>query len=253
MGALDGLVAIITGSGKGVGRGEALALAKAGAKVVICSRTQGDIDETIKQVEAAGGTAIGVRCDVMDDAQQTHLVKQCVATFGRIDILVNNAHHMGAWLHPIEEWTAEEMDIQWQSGPRAAFLLMKKCFPYLKVRGGRVINTSAPSGHGVFTGLAGYSMVKEAIRSLTRCAAREWGVYGITVNNISPMAFSDASQRNSGGDGDLEAIYDMLRMPIRGMGDPEFDVGAAVVYLASPQARMVTGLTLGVDGGSAML
>lgn len=95
-------------------------------------------------------------------------------------------------------------------------------------------------------------MVKEAIRSLTRCAAWEWAVWHHRKRYQPYGFFSNASRRNTGSEGGLEALYDMLRMPMRGTGDAEFDVGAAVVYLTSPHARMVTGLTLGVDGGSAM-
>lgn len=249
---LSGKVAIVTGAGKGLGVGEALALAKEGAAVTVCARTLADVENTAQQIEAVGGRAHATRCDVRDREQVQRVVDETLAAFGRVDVLVNNAQ-MVYGPQPIETWTDEQMRATWESGPLASWQFMQACFPHFQTDGGRVINFCSPAGHGRMLGYAGYSMAKEAIRSLTRCAAREWGRYRITVNAISPIAMSAAAQERYADPELQEAMFEQFGAALRQFGDPEADVGRAVVYLAGPDGRHITGCTLSVDGGAAML
>jgi NAD(P)-dependent dehydrogenase (short-subunit alcohol dehydrogenase family) len=252
MGVLNEKVAIVTGAGKGIGEATAYALAKEGARVTVVARTLEDVEATATQVEKLGSEALALRCDVGNRDDVTAAVDACLERFGRLDILVNNAQTT-FWAHTVEEWTDEEMRVTWQSGPLGTWHFMVAALPHLKERGGRVVNFVAPAGHGIIDGFAGYGMAKEAIRFLTKCAAREWGKYNINVNAISPIAFSAASAINVPTQADRDALFDTLRSPIRRFGDPEADVGRSIVFLCGPDSGMITGCTLGVDGGCAML
>src|SRR5262249_11302795 len=157
--------------------------------------------------------------------------------------LVNNAQivHGPA---PIEGWTEPQIRACWESGPLASWHFMVASFPFMKLEGGRVINLCSAAGHGRKLLFVGYSMAKEAIRSLTRCAAREWGQYKITVNAVAPMAASALSDRMFSSEAEQNAMFDEIGVALRQWGDAELDVGRAVVYLAGPDGRHVTGCTL---------
>jgi len=252
-GVLEGKIAIVTGASQGVGRGEALALAKEGAKVAVLARRPEGVAAVAREIEALGHEALAITCDVRSTDQVKAAVAQVVARWGTIDILVNNAQIIHA-PHAFEDWTETEMRESWESGPLGTWAFMLACFPYMKERGGRIINTVSATGHGnPGSRLCGYASAKEAIRSLTRTGAREWGKYGITVNAVSPMAqtettvrvFPTEEQRMAvlrGGGPTLTARW----------GDAEADIGRAVVYLAGPDAEIVTGCLLPVDGGCAI-
>jgi NAD(P)-dependent dehydrogenase (short-subunit alcohol dehydrogenase family) len=250
---LEGKVAIVTGASKGVGRGEALALAKEGAKVALIARGFDGVVEVGKEIEELGGSALPIACDVciVDDVNRA--VESVVATWGTVDILVNNAQIQVA-PHPMETWTEDELRPVWESGFLGSWAFMVACLPHMKDRGGRIINTCSVTGHGNFTGRVGYAATKEAIRSLTRTGAREWGKYNITVNSISPMALSDTIERVYPTEEERLALLRDGPSVLKGRwGDAERDVGRAVVFLAGPDAELITGCTLGVDNGSAML
>lgn len=252
MGILDGKVAIVTGAGKGLGEGEAYALAREGAAVVAIARTLADVERTARAIEGFGGRALALTCDVRKQADAAAVVRATIERFGRLDILVNNAQ-ITYQAHPLEQWSDEEMRATWESGPLGSWYFMVEAVPHMKKNGGRIINFCSPAGHGAIHGFVGYSMAKEAIRSLTRCGAREWGKYGITVNVISPVAMSAAGREFFDTPEKQEALFNQLGSAIRQFGDPELDVGRSVVFLAGPDGRHITGCTLSVDGGSAML
>lgn len=250
MGVLDGKVAIVTGGAQGIGRAEAVALAKEGAAVTVIDYR--GVDETVQTIEALGlpdGRVMGMRCDVRKSDEVARVVSETVSRFGPVDILVNNAHKL-TMPHGVEEWTEQEMMEQWESGPFGTWLFMKQCFPHMKGRGGRIINTASSAGYGAYSGYTGYAATKEAIRSLTRTAAREWGKHGITVNAIAPAA------RTSGAEGAMDEAAEAKLNELFALGrwgDPEKDIARTVVFLAGPDAAYLTGNTVSVDGGLAML
>jgi NAD(P)-dependent dehydrogenase (short-subunit alcohol dehydrogenase family) len=251
MGVLDGKVAIVTGASKGIGRGEALALAKEGARVAVVARGDGVI-AVAEEIEALGGTALPIRCDVRVVEEVDRAVTGVVAEWGRVDILVNNAQIMFA-PHPLEEWTEEQMRATWESGLLGSWAFMVACLPHMKVSGGRIVNTVSAAGHGTSTLRAGYSATKEAVRALTRVGAREWGQYGITVNAISPMAKSDIIDELWSEEEQLAILKGGGPVLTERWGEPERDIGRAVVFLVGPDAELITGCTLSVDAGGAMI
>ena len=247
---LDGQVAIVTGSGRGIGRGEAIALAREGARVTVLSRTPADLESVVGEIETLGGAALAVQCDVSVRSQVDAAVAKTLDAFGQIDILVNNAQQIPN-PHPLEEWTDEEMRLMFESGYVGTWNFMQACFPHMKTRGhGRIINTCSASGFGRVGGWSAYGAAKEAIRALTRFGAMEWGVYGITVNVIAPSAISPFVLDHYPDEESQQALLAQFGVSIRRFGDPEADAGRVVVFLAGPDAGFVTGCTLSVDGGA---
>lgn len=239
--------AIVTGAGRGLGRGIALALAKEGARVACIGRTVSSLEETARLVEAHGVAACAVRCDVTSRADVTAAVAQVASAFGAIDILVNNAmdhHHQ-----PLEEITEAELDRAVRSSLYGSVFFMQACFPYLRRRGGAVVNFASAGGTEGWPGQAAYAAAKEAVRGLTKSAAAEWGPLGITVNAVAPMGLSDAFAAWYEGLDDAEKTAQLERVPLRRFGDGERDIGAAVAFLAGPDAAFITGRTIFVDGG----
>ena len=243
MGALDGKVAIVTGAARGVGRGIALALGRAGAKVAIADLRPAT--GVIGELEAQN--VFARICDVRSSAQVNDFVAAVADRFGTVDILVNNA--IATKIVPIAEVDDDSIELALSTGPAATLYFMRACYPYL-VGGGRVINLRSGSETQGLRGHAAYIAAKAAIGGITRVAAREWGRDGITVNAICPFALSESVQEEfSQRPGALEGVLRQLSIPRT--GDPEQDIGRAVVFLADPGSSFITGCTLMVDGGGS--
>lgn len=241
MGKLDGRVAIVTGSGQGIGKGEAIELAKEGAKVVLATRTVSRAEDVQKEIEAFGGEAFAIACDVKDPEQVKNVVAKTVEKYGTVDILVNNAQQF-IWETPLMEYTDDDMDMIFKSGFLAAFHFMKEVFPIMAEKGkGAIINTGSAAGTLGSAGAVAYASNKEAIRALTRVAAREWGPLGIRCNNICPVV-------------DTVSMTDIQRqvlpqMAAQGRIPSAEEVGKVVVFLASDDSSALTGYTLNADAG----
>jgi NAD(P)-dependent dehydrogenase (short-subunit alcohol dehydrogenase family) len=247
MGVLMDKVAIVTGAGQGVGRGVALALAAEGARVVVLGRTRSKCDAVVAEIAARGGEAIAIECDVEQRDQIEASVQQTADRWSRIDILVNNAQTKV--YTSIRKMSDDDMDTMWRSGPMAAFRFMQVCFPYLRDSTGCVVNMGSGSSILPHGAMSGYAMTKEAVRVVTRVAAIEWGRFGIRVNAICPLAQTPGlDEFDSAAPGAMaESVLPLV--PLGRLGDPEADIGRAVVYLAGPDGSYITGTTLMVDGG----
>jgi NAD(P)-dependent dehydrogenase (short-subunit alcohol dehydrogenase family) len=189
---------------------------------------------------------VAIACDVTMPAH----VETCVATvrdqFGPISILVNAAQSME--YGSIRRLTDEAYELMWRSGPGGTLRVMQACFQDLRATTGVVINFGSGSGLSAAPAMGGYASVKEAIRTLSRVTAAEWGKYGIRVNVICPLASSPgmdawAGQLSEAGGSLLDTV------PLGRLGDSEADVGRAAVFLAGPDSGYITGTTLMVDGG----
>jgi NAD(P)-dependent dehydrogenase (short-subunit alcohol dehydrogenase family) len=247
---LEGRVALVTGAGGGVGRGIVLALAAAGAHVMITARRAATGDETSELVRRRGGSAIAVEADVTRRGELERAVTVAVERFGGLDVMVHNAVSAEA-REPIrlEDLTQKRWAAVAAVSLRASYDCAQLAFPHLRARAGRLILLTSTAGAGGSAFLPDYASVKAAQRGLAKSLAREWGPLGITVNCIAPLARTPALEgyfeRNPVAEERIVA-----RTPMRRLGDSERDVGAAAVFLASDAASFVTGQTLVVDGGS---
>ena len=247
---LDGKVAIVTGAGQGVGRGIALALATEGARVVVAGRTLDKVERVAKEIADRGGTALPVRCDVTERPDVDGLVAAATDAFGSVDILVNNAQSSSQGR--LEDVTEADITRNMGSGPIASLWCMQACLPYLKEQGGTIVNLGSSTGVQGDPGFGAYAMAKEAIRGLSKVAAREWGRYGITVNVICPAAESPASDAFFAAHPEhLERIE--RETPLGRFGRSEEDIGRACVALAGGDLSYLTGATLMLDGGRCIL
>lgn len=251
-GRLAGKVAIITGGGQGVGRGIALAFARAGAAVVIADSTRETADAVAAEILALGCRAQSIACDVRDRSDVDALVARTVADFGGLDILVNNAQRAPAAPVSLLAHTDATIDLCFETGFRGTFHCMQACHPHLKRRGGRIINIGSGAGLEGLAGQAGYAAAKEAIRALSKTAAREWGADGINVNVLCPLAMSPGVEKLLALAPEMEKRM-IAGRPIARIGDCERDIGPVAVFLASDDARYVTGHTLPADGGGVMV
>jgi NAD(P)-dependent dehydrogenase (short-subunit alcohol dehydrogenase family) len=246
-------VAIVTGSGSGVGRGVCLALARAGAKVAVSSRTVTKCEKVVREIEAAGGDAVAIECDVTIPAHIGACVDQTLQTYGGIGILVNAADDPRVDV-PFLQLTEEVMNASWQTGVMGSVRFIQACVPHmLSGGGGAIVNVAAGAGLLAPPGMGAYAAAQEAIRSLTRTAAVELGPQGIRVNVICPISLGSESL-DRWAERDPERLNaGIANTPLRRFGDPVDDVGEGVVFLCGPQSRYVTGTTLMLDGGRAYL
>ena len=254
MGILEGKVAIVTGGGRGgIGRGIARAFIKEGAKVVIAEINPQTCEEAAKEVGQFGKDCLGLVCDITDYSQVKKMVETVVAKFGTVDILVNNAMgHSGGGGNLVELLEDADWDIVLQTGTKATWYCSKAVFPYMKDKGGKIINMGSAMGIMGLPGAGAGAAAKEGIRGFSRVAAREWGKYKININVICPSAITPAFEEFAKAR--PEEVQKALEAnPMRRFGDVEKDIGRVAVFLASKDADYLTGQTLCVDGGTVML
>lgn len=241
---LEGRVAIVTGAGDGIGAAVARRFAAEGAKVLVAELNEETGRATAERI---GGRF--VRTDVADKAQVQAMVDTAVQEWGGVDILVNNAWSPGD-VGRVENKTDAMLARGLGIGFYGPFWAMRAAFPHMRQRGwGRVVNMCSLNGVNAHMGTLEYNTAKEALRTLTRTAAREWAPTGVVVNAICPGAKSAAFHRMMSEHPELEAQAGAMN-PMGRIGDPDEDIAPAALFLASEDARYVTGNTLFVDGGS---
>jgi NAD(P)-dependent dehydrogenase (short-subunit alcohol dehydrogenase family) len=240
-------VALITGAGRGIGRACALALANAGAEVWLTARSGEEIDQVAAQVRAAGGKAQARACDVLN----TKAMQDVVAGIPVLDILVNNAGTNAP--QPFIEVSEANLDKLLDLNVRAAFLAAQAAAkrmldaPDRKARGGAIVNISSQMGHVGAVNRSVYCMTKHALEGLTKAMALELAPHGVRVVSVAPTFVETPLTKKMFANAEF-AQWANERIPLGGIGRSE-DVASAVVFAASPAARLVTGTSLLVDGG----
>ena len=248
-GRLAGRAALITGAGDGIGEGMARRFAGEGAAVLVADIDEQRGETVARDLREMGARAVFHRCDVTDRDAINAAVSACVEQFGSIDILVNNAYR-GAGMSRIETKSDDLFASSLAINLYAVKWSMEAAFPHMRRQGwGRVINIGSLNGVNAHMGSAEYNVGKEALRAYTRTAAREWAPYGICANIICPAAASASFRKFQAIQPDL-AASSAAANPMGRMGDPEKDIGGVALFLASEDARYLTGNTLFVDGGS---
>jgi 7-alpha-hydroxysteroid dehydrogenase len=241
---MDGKVAIVTGAGRGIGRGCAVAFAEQGAHVVCAARTPEQIEETAELARKAGGKAIAVRCDVNERAQLEALAEAAKKEYGRIDVLVNNAG--GHPPKPALRTSEKAFEEAFHFNVTTAFLMTRFAVPaMLEAGGGSIVNISSAAGRFAQPNFAAYGTAKAALSALTRNLAAEFAPK-VRVNAIAVGAVLTAALApflNEDLKGRMEALT-----PMRRLGEVE-DISMVALYLASPASSWVTGKIFEIDGG----
>ncbi len=246
MGKLEGKIAIITGSGKGIGKSYAKVFAREGAAVTVCCRTEAQGLAVVEEIKEDGGKAIFVPCDVANRAQVDNVVAKTIEAFGDLHILVNNAQ---ADPTPalVENITVDQLKLAMESGYLGTLNFMQACFPYLKKNKGNVINTSSGGKPAGVPAKGAYASAKGAIEGLSIIAAHEWGQYEITVNVVFPGVKTEMQEKWAAENPERAAAV-LQTKALRRYGDGERDIAPIVVFLASDASKYLTGQMIYCDG-----
>ena len=252
---LAGTRALITGGGTGIGRATAALFSREGAKVMVSGRRRPELEETVREVQRAGGTAGYVQGDVSTQRDAEHMVEQAVTTLGGLDILVNNAgiivRNASVTAVSVDDWERVlNIDLT------GVFLVSRFALQHMvkAAQGGAIVNVSSVSGIMGDPNMAPYNAAKGGVNLLTKNMALDYAPRGIRVNSVCPgrIATPMPKSRLKPGD-DWEQVLAQWgkNIPLGRIGQPE-DVAQAILFLASDEAAWITGTTLVVDGGSTI-
>jgi 3-oxoacyl-[acyl-carrier protein] reductase len=242
-------VAIVTGASQGLGRTVCLEFSKSGANVVAVDVDERGVQSLVGEIEKQGGSVLGMKVDVASSEEVKHMVSETMKSFGRIDVLVNNAGiaHRGDIFTITEEGWDRLMEIN----VKGVWLCSREVLKVMKQQGGgRVVNIGSISGWlGGHEVGADYAVSKAGVAVLTKRLANEMADKNITVNSIAPHALETPMTEDHGEDG-IKRI--MAKIPMKRLGKKE-EIAAAVMFLASQEAGYITGQTLHANGGTLMV
>ena len=256
---LENKVALITGSGRGIGRATARLFAKEGASVFLTARTEAQLANAAKEIATDGGKAAYADADLTREKECEHVVAAARTAFGRVDILVNNAGHYGP-VAPVEEYPLEEFDKVIAIHLRAAFLLSKLVLPEMYARkSGVILNISSLSAKAAFSWGSAYAAAKGGMLGLTRVTAAEAARQGVRVNAICPGPVTEtemsvelgktlATRLNVSPEQQLKGFLNSL---LQGRGQTAIEIAQAALFLCSDMSSAMVGQSINVDGGAA--
>jgi NAD(P)-dependent dehydrogenase (short-subunit alcohol dehydrogenase family) len=256
---LQNKVALITGSGRGIGRATALLFAKEGARVFLTARTETELRSTAKEILAAGGESDFITADLAQEVDCEKLVAAALIKFGRVDILVNNAGHYGPVV-PVEEYPLAEFDNVIAVHLRAAFLLSKLLLPQMYERkSGVILNISSLSAKSAFGWGSAYAAAKAGLLGLTRVMAAEASRQGVRVNAICPGPVTETIMSKELGNTlaqklgvtPEEQLKGFLSTLLQGRGQTALEIAQVALFLCSDMSSAMVGQSINVDGGAA--
>jgi NAD(P)-dependent dehydrogenase (short-subunit alcohol dehydrogenase family) len=247
---LAGLNALITGGGTGMGRAIALAFAREGAKVAVAARRVDKLEGVVREIEAAGGTGLAIRCDVTRGADAEHAVRQTAEKFGQLNTLVNNAGVLS--VSTVEGIAEDEWDRLMAANLKGPFLMSRAVLPeFRKVGGGVIVNIGSVLGLVAMKNRAAYCASKGGVTMLTKAMAMDHAHEGVRVNCICPSIVETELVRglfDSSPEGEAVRRARVATIPLGRIGQPE-DVAEMAVYLASKESAWMTGVAIPLDGG----
>jgi citronellol/citronellal dehydrogenase len=246
-----GRVAIVTGGGTGIGFASALQFAKLGASVVIASRTTDELQIAAAQIEEiSGNRCLAIPTDVKDEQAVIRLVQSTVDTFGRVDILLNNAG--GTRMGPLEDIPTRGWDAIMDLNMRSVYICTREAGRHMIAqRSGAIVNISSGAGLTGVRGGAHYSAAKAAVQMFTRVTAAEWGKYNVRCNCVAAGAIASPRVLDAWNVAGLDIEAMGATIPLRRIGTPD-EMANMIVFLASDAAAYVTGQTIAVNGGPAL-
>ena len=256
---LQNKVALITGSGRGIGRAMAKLFAQEGARVFLTARTDAELSATAKEIVAAHGEAAYITADLTREADCPHVVAAARQKFARIDILVNNAGHYGPVV-PVADYPLEEFDSVIAVHLRAAFVLSKLVLPEMYARkSGIILNISSLSAKSAFGWGSAYAAAKAGLLGLTRVMAAEASRQGVRVNAICPGPVTETVMSKELGNtlaeklgvSPEEQLKGFLNSILQGRGQTAMEIAQAALFLCSDMSTAIVGQSINVDGGAA--
>lgn len=244
-------IVLITGGGKGIGRGIAEAFAEEGADLVITGRQESALVQAKQELESTYGIhVLDIRADGGNEEDVKQVIAKTIETYGRLDVLINNAMASKSGTMLVDH-TKEDFDLAINTGIYAVFFYMREAYPYLKASRGAVINFASGAGLAGRIGQSSYAAAKEGIRGLSRVAATEWGPDGINVNVVCPLVETPQMLKWKEEHPDHYAKT-IQGIPLQRFGDAKKDVGRTCVFLASDDAGFISGETIVLQGGSGL-
>jgi NAD(P)-dependent dehydrogenase (short-subunit alcohol dehydrogenase family) len=244
---VEGRVVVVTGAGRGVGRGIARHLGRGGASIVVAEWKPETMQRTVDELTELEVPVLGVECDISDQQQIVDMIGATVDRFGRIDALVNNAQTFRP-MASMATVTEEDFEVFHRSGVLGTLWAMQAAYPHMQAQQwGRIVNFASSMGITGGRGFGAYNASKEAIRAISRTAAREWGADGICVNVIAPAAATHHGEAGTRSEGYRQFIENC---PMGRQGDPEQDIAPIAWFLCSDACRYLTGQTFMADGGA---
>ncbi len=242
-------VILVTGGGSGIGRCTAHELASLGAQVIVAGRTQEKLDHVVQEITQDGGKAIGLACDIRDEAHVKSTIASVIDQFGKLDGLVNNAG--GQFPSPLEDISANGFDAVVRNNLNGTFLMMRETYnQWMKQHGGSMVNMTADMWGGM-PGMGHSGAARSGVDNLTKTAAVEWAKSGVRVNAVSPGWIMSSGMDTYQGDFAKFIIPSLSgNVPLKRMGT-ESEVSSAICYLLSEASAFVSGVTLRIDGAAS--
>lgn len=244
-------VVLITGGGKGIGRGIAEAFAEEGANLVITGRHEDSLVKTKVELEHKYNIQmLAMRADGSCEEDVRAVIEKTIEVFGHLDVVINNAMASKSGMI-LKDHTKEDFDLAINTGLYATFYYMREAYPYLKESKGSIINFASGAGLAGRIGQSSYAAAKEGIRGLSRVAATEWGPDGINVNVVCPLV--ETTQMLLWKEKNPEHYEKTISgIPLGRFGDAKNDVGRTCIFLASEDASFISGETIVLQGGSSL-